>query len=260
VGTLSRDLDAYQRALAIYQRRGKAYNNSIAKDSGGNPYLIQKSDYNPANAYASSTGLPQGLIKMANKNTGEVSNASNAPAFVGATDNGDPNFLLLRQNPKGYETKVFSGVRKTGGGVDENNQPIPEKFYLNGVGGPDDGPVEVDMNKAKIIGVPDEEGNYTIEYQAPKFSTDPGDFNMKAPNPSPAEVQRDQRPSVVAQEGGLIGEVLASRGIKSGGGFPDRRLAINKAREDRAAASKLETEKAEAERLRLEAEAAQSPL
>lgn len=259
MGTLSRDLDAYQRALAIYQRRGNSYNRSIAQDPNGNPYLIQKSDYDPARAYATSDGAGvQGLIKMANKNTGAVSAATDAPAFVGATDNGDPNFLLLRQNPRGYESKVFSGVRKSGGGVDDNGYPIPEQFYING---PADSEgyataIPVDMNKAKVLGQPDENGNYTIEYQVPKFADKPDDFNMKAPNPSAAEIKRDQRPSVVAQEGGLIGEVLASRGIKSGGNFPGQREAINKARDDRAAAAKLEEEKLAAEKARLEAEEA----
>jgi len=251
MGTLSRDLDAYQRALAIYQRRGNSYNRSIAQDPNGNSYLIQKSDYDPARAYATSDGAGvQGLIKMANKNTGAVSAATDAPAFVGATDNGDPNFLLLRQNPRGYESKVFSGVRMIQGEDGTGQLVIP-----NGVdsdGAPTS--VPVDMSKAKVLGQPDENGNYTIEYQVPKFADKPDDFNMKAPNPSAAEIQRDQRPSVVAQEGGLIGEVLASRGIKSGGNFPGQREAINKARDDRAAAAKLEQEKLETERLRLEAE------
>jgi hypothetical protein len=267
MGTLSRDLDAYQRALAIYQRRGNAYNRSIAQDPNGNPYLIAKSDYNPENIYAGGA-LPQGKgtygsfgqasIRMADKNTGAVSIAENAPTFVGATDNGDPNFLLLRQNPRGYESKVFSGVRKSGGGVDDNGYPIPEQFYMNGPADGEGNPtaIPVDMNRAKVLGQPDESGNYTIEYQVPKFADKPDDFNMKAPDASPAAVRRDQRPSVVEQEGGLIGEVIASRGLKGGGDFPAQRGLINKARDDRAAAAKLEEEKLAAEKARLEAEEA----
>jgi hypothetical protein len=246
MGTLSRDLDAYQRALAIYQRRGNSYNRSIAQDPNGNPYLIAKSDYDPMSIYATSNGQPQGLIKMANKSTGAVSAATDAPTFVGATDNGDPNFLLLRQNPRGYESKVFSGVSKGEDG----------QFYLNTGSDENSTRVPVDMNKAKVLGEPDANGFYTIEYQVPKFADKPNDFNMEAPNPSAAEIKRDQRPSVVDQEGGLIGEVLASRGIKSGGNFPGQREAINKARDDRAAAAKLEEEKLAAEKARLEAEEA----
>lgn len=241
MGTLSREVDAYQRALAMYQRRAGSYNNSIAKDPNGNPYLIAKGDYDPARAYGTSGGVPSSAIKVADSKSGTVSTAPAGASFVGATDSGDPNYLLLRQNPRGTETKTFSGAR-----------------YVNGQIGMQQGRsfVPFDQSKVRIVGQPDANGRFTVEYDVPTFGEKPRDFNMKAPDASTAEVRRDQRPTVVDREGGLIGEVLASRGIKSGGSFPEQRGAINQAREDRAAATKLETEKAETERLRLEAEEA----
>jgi len=241
MGTLSREVDAYQRALATYQRRAGSYNNSIAKDPNGNPYLIAKGAYNPARAYGTSGGVPSSAIKVADSKSGTVSTATAAPTFIGATDSGDPNYLLLRQNPRGTETKTFSGARYANGqiGMQQGRTFFP-----------------FDQSKVRIVGQPDANGQFTVEYDVPTFGEKPRDFNMEAPDASTAEVRRDQRKSVVAREGGLIREVLASRGLKSGGSFPAQRETINKAREDRATAARLEEEKLAAEKARLEAEEA----
>lgn len=241
MGTLSREVDAYQRALAIYQRRSGAYNNSIAKDPNGNPYLIAKGDYDPARAYGTSGGVPSSAIKVADSKSGTVSTAPAGASFVGATDSGDPNYLLLRQNPRGTETKTFEGARYVNGQI---VMPRGRGF------------IPFDQSKVRIVGQPDADGKFTVEYDVPTFGEKPRDFNMEAPDASTAEIRRDQRPTVVEREGGLIGEVLASRGIKSGGNFPAQREAINQARDNRAAAAKLEEEKLAAEKARLEAEEA----
>jgi len=241
MGTLSRDLDAYQRALAIYQRRSGSYNNSIAKDPNGNPYLIAKGDYNPARAYGMQGGVPSSAIKVADSKSGTVSTAPSGVNFVGATDSGDPNYLLLRQNPRGTETKTFEGARYVNGqlGIQQGRSFTP-----------------FDQSKVRVVGQPDANGRVTVEYDVPTFGEKPRDFTMEAPDASAAAVRRDQRPSVVEQEGGLIGDLVASRGLKGSGDFPAQRGLINQARENRAATEKLEQEKLETERLRLEAEKA----
>jgi len=61
---------------------------------------------------------------------------------------------------------------------------------------------------------------YTIEYDVNSFIDKPGEFtetfDKKAPDPTKAQLDRAGQPSLAQQEMGLIGEVLQSRGLKTG--------------------------------------------
>jgi hypothetical protein len=232
MATLARDIDAYNRALTAYQRRAgsynsgvKKYNASVMKDPSGNPY-VYGGEYDPLAA-------PSGSFYTADKASGRL-NPTTAPAgYAGMTGIADsPGYSMLRQNPTGKETKIFTGAIKGGGGLDEKGTPQPEYFYVQGP--PDaEGSTQraLDASKVRVVGQtegggdPNSDGGYTpttytIEYDINSFLEKPGEFtetfDKKAPDPTKAQLDRAGQPSLAQQELGLIGEVLRSKGLKTG--------------------------------------------
>ena len=231
---LAREIDAYNRALAAYQRRAGSYNRGVGKynesfvrDPSGNPYAYS-GEYDPA-------GANTGQFYTADKASGKLTEAEAPAEYAGMTANTDsPGFSMLRQNPTGKETKTFTGATKGGGGTDRYGNPIPEYFYLPGVPNPANpmGPVtsrQLDASKVRVVekteGAKSGMGGssiptYTIEYDVNSFIDRPGEwtetFDKKAPDPTKAQLDRAGQPSLAQQERGLIGEVLHSRGLKSG--------------------------------------------
>ena len=234
MSVLARDIDAYNRAVAAYQRRagryhsgvGK-YNTSFVRDPSGNPYAYS-GEYDPA-------GFNTGQFYTADKASGQLTEAEAPAEYAGMTANTDsPGYSMLRQNPTGKETKIFTGATKGGGGTDRWGRPIPEHFYLPGVPDPGNpkGPVtsrRLDASKVRVVekteGARSGMGGgsiptYTIEYDVNSFQDKPGEwtetFDKKAPDPTKAQVVQAGRASLAQQEMGLIGEVLQSRGLKTG--------------------------------------------
>jgi hypothetical protein len=141
---------------------------------------------------------------------------------------------MLRQNPIGKETKIFTGATKGGGGTDRYGRPIPEHFYLPGVADPANpmGSVtsrRLDASKVRVVAVTEGARSgmggggiptYTIEYDVNSFQDKPGEwtetFDKKAPDPTKAQLNQAGQASLAQQEMGLIGEVLQSRGLKTG--------------------------------------------
>ena len=234
MSVLARDLDAYNRALAAYQRKAGSYNSAVdrfntsfVRDPSGNPYAYS-GEYDPA-------GFNSGQFYTADKASGQLTEAEAPAEYAGMTANTDsPGYSMLRQNPTGKETKIFTGATKGGGGTDGWGRPIPEHFYLPGVPDPGNprGPVtsrRLDASKVRVVektegarsgmggaGIP----TYTIEYDVNSFQDKPGEwtetFDKKAPDPTKAQVVQAGRASLAQQEMGLIGEVLRSKGLKTG--------------------------------------------
>lgn len=234
MSVLARDLDAYNRALQAYQRKAGGYNKSVdryntsfVRDPSGNPY-VYSGEYDPA-------GANTGQFYTANKASGQLTDAQAPAEYAGMTANTDsPGYSMLRQNPTGKETKIFTGATKGGGGTDRWGRPIPEYFYLPGVPDPGNprGTVtsrQLDASKVRVVektegarsgmagsGIP----TYTIEYDVNSFQDKPGEwtetFDKKAPDPTKAQLNQAGQASLAQQEMGLIGEVLQSRGLKTG--------------------------------------------
>jgi hypothetical protein len=230
VSVLARDLDAYQRALAVYNRQAKGqqqiantYNASIMRDANGNPYVYGGS-YDPL-------GATNGQFYTADQATGKLTTA-NAPAgYAGMSGISDsPGYSLLRQNPTGTQTKTLTNVYKGGGGVDDSGYAQPEYFYVAGEPNADGNATQkfIDPNKVRVISQKegaersDNDGGilrdptvYTIEYDAPTFMDKPApwtkEFTAKAPDPTKAELRRAASPSLAGQEAGLIGQVMQGR-------------------------------------------------
>ena len=234
MSVLARDLDAYNRALQAYQRKAGSYNKgvdryntSFVRDPSGNPYAYS-GEYDPA-------GANTGQFYTADKASGQLTEAEAPAEYAGMTANTDsPGYSMLRQNPTGKETKIFTGATKGGGGTDRFGKPIPEYFYLPGVPDPANpmSPPEarqLDASKVRVVAVT--EGakgmgggipTYTIEYDVNSFQDKPGEFtetfDKKAPDPTKAQIAQAVRPSLAQQEAGLIGEVVRGKGLKAGGG------------------------------------------
>jgi hypothetical protein len=232
MATLARDIDAYNRALQAYQRRAgsynsnvKKYNASIMKDPSGNPY-VYGGTYDPF----ATVG---GAFYTADKTSGRLTGVDAPAGYAGMTQIPDsPEFAMLRQNPTGKEVVTFTGATKVEGGVDENGNAYPAYFYVKGQ--PDaEGSTQrvLDASKARVIsqtpggGDPNSDSGYTpptytIEYDINSFSSKPGEFtetfDKKAPDPTKAQIDQANRLSPAQQEMGLIGEVLRSRGLKTG--------------------------------------------
>lgn len=246
MSVLARDLDAYNRALQAYQRKAGSYNKgvdryntSFVRDPSGNPYAYS-GEYDPA-------GFNTGQFYTADKASGQLTEAEAPAEYAGMTANTDsPGYSMLRQNPTGKETKIFTGATKGGGGTDSYGRPIPEHFYLPGVADPANpmGPVtsrRLDASKVRVVAVT--EGargmgggipTYTIEYDVNSFQDRPGEFtetfDKKAPDPTKAQIAQAVRPSLAEQEAGLIGEVVRGGGLKTGsGGLISSRMAASTA-------------------------------
>lgn len=235
---LARDIDAYNRALAAYQRRAGSYNSRVSKfndsmvrDPSGNPY-VYSGEYDPA-------GANTGQFYTADT-AGKLTDATAPAEYAGMTAIPDsPPYSMLRKNPIGKETKTFTGATKGGGGTDRYGNPIPEYFYIPGerdLGSPMSQPEarQLDASKVRVVAVT--EGakgmggsipTYTIEYDVNSFMDKPGEFtetfDKKAPDPTKAQLDRAGQPSLAQQEMGLIGEVLRSKGLKTG--FARRKMA-----------------------------------
>ena len=230
MSVLARDLDAYQRALAIYQRKAgkynkstEQYNASIMRDPTGNPYVYGGS-YDPL-------GATNGQFYTADQATGKLTTA-NAPAgYAGMSGISEsPGYSLLRQNPTGTQAKTLTNVYKGGGGVDDSGYAQPEYFYVAGEPNADGNATQkfIDPNKVRVISQKegaersDNDGGilrdptvYTIEYDAPTFMEKPApwtkEFTAKAPDPTFAELKQAATPSLADQEAGLIGQVMRGR-------------------------------------------------
>lgn len=233
---LARDIDAYNRALAAYQRRAGSYNSGVAKyndsmvrDPSGNPY-IYSGEYDPM-------GPNTGQFYTADT-AGKLTEATAPAEYAGMTAVPEsPPYSMLRKNPIGKETKTFTGATKGGGGTDRYGNPIPEYFYIpGGPPGPRGTPTSKQLDASKVRVVAVTEGakgmggsipTYTIEYDVNSFLNKPGEFtetfDKKAPDPTKAQLDRAGQPSLAQQEMGLIGEVLRSKGLKTG--FARRKMA-----------------------------------
>ena len=232
MATLARDIDAYQRALAAYQRRANSYNSgankyraSIMTDPSGNPY-VYGGEYDPLTP-------PTGSFYTADKTSGQLA-AVEAPAgYAGMTAIPEsPPYSMLRQNPTGKETKTLTGVTKGGGGTNEWGVTEPEYFYVQGPSDSEGNSSQrrLDASKVRVVGKTEGERTdyrggaspttYTIEYDVNSFLDKPGEwtetFDKKAPDPTKAQIDRAGQPTLAQQEMGLIGEVLRSRGLKTG--------------------------------------------
>lgn len=246
MSVLARDLDAYNRALAIYQRKAgkynkstEQYNASIMRDPTGNPYVYGGS-YDPL-------GATNGQFYTADQATGKLTTA-NAPAgYAGMSGISDsPGYSLLRQNPTGTQAKTLTNVYKGGGGVDDSGYAQPEYFYVAGEPNADGNATQkfIDPNKVRVISQKegaersDNEGGifrdptvYTIEYDENSFLQKPGawteTFDKTAPDPTKAQLAQAARPSLAEQEMGLLGEVIRGRGLKTGTGLIGSRMSAN---------------------------------
>lgn len=243
MSVLARDLDAYNRALQAYQRKAGTfnrgvdrYNTSFVRDPSGNPYAYS-GEYDPA-------GFNTGQFYTADKASGQLTEAEAPAEYAGMTANTDsPGYSMLRQNPTGKETKIFTGAIKSGGGTDRFGNPQPEYFYIPGEPSPDGLSTSrrLDASKVRVVGQTEGQRSgmgggsnptYTIEYDVNSFQDKPGEFtetfDKKAPDPTKAQIAQAVRPSLAEQEAGLIGEVVRGKGLKTGsGGLIGSRMAAD---------------------------------
>jgi hypothetical protein len=243
MSVLARDLDAYNRALQAYQRKVGTfnkgvdqYNASVMKDPAGNTY-VYGGEYDPL-------GPNSGQFYTADKTSGNLSEATAPAGYAGMTGIPDsPGYSMLRQNPTGKETKIFTGAIKSGGGTDRFGNPQPEYFYIPGEPSPDglSTSKRLDASKVRVVGQTEGQRSgmgggsnptYTIEYDINSFQDKPGEwtetFDKTAPDPTKAQVAQAVRPSLAEQEAGLIGEVIKGKGLKTGsGGLIGSRMAAD---------------------------------
>lgn len=222
MSVLARDLDAYKRALEIYQRKvarhnakASQYDQSMAKDANGNN-LIQ--DANGNLKAADSTGalvdakLPEGFDRKK----------------YGASEIPDaPGYFALRQNPTGQHTEEVSGAYRIADpdtGVESYYTPVAQssdsgatRQRVEGEGWqvkrenstPYSGPYSAENQSPTT---------YDLTRQVPEYLARPDafteQFSQKAPSYTKAMAAAASRPSYAQQEAGLIGEVMRGRGVR----------------------------------------------
>lgn len=218
MSVLARDLDAYKRALAVYQRKvarhnakASQYDQSMAKDANGNN-LIQ--DANGTLKAADSTGalvdakLPEGFDRKK----------------YGASEIPDaPGYFALRQNPIGKRTEEVSGAYRIADpdtGVEMYYTPVA----ATGDSGDTRQRVEGDGWQVKreipgqMSGDSQTASSYDLTRQVPEYLARPDafteQFSQKAPSYTKAMAAAASRPSYAQQEAGLIGEVMRGRGVR----------------------------------------------
>ena len=237
MSVLARDVDAYNRALAAYQRKAGTfnkgvdqYNASMVRDSNENPYVYQ-GEYDPiAKNY--------GNFYTADKTSGKLTGTIAPAGYAGITAIADsPGFSMVRQNPTSTQTKTRADVYKNAGGFDEYGNKGAEFYYVIGPPDAEGNGTQKILNPDKIRVIDQKEGaeirdgngdiaraptTYTIEYDENSFADRPPDWNetfdKKAPDPTKAQIRQASRPSLAQQEAGLVGEVIRARGLKTGSG------------------------------------------
>lgn len=222
---LANDMDAYQRAFETYKRRAQSYNGSIMKDANGNTYLFGTNYVSSGGGQIDEAGFPvygsspnavnpQGFYakgvapqaydpnpQVANKTTGVVgSTRDNPTGYVGLTNTDDGRYALARTRAQTYKPVTLEGITQIGG-----------KYYY--------GDNQLDPSKVEIKALPKARPRdaqlYTATYQAPDtFVEKPETFTMQAPEGTQAQGRRMTQGGLADQERGLIGEVMASKGIK----------------------------------------------
>lgn len=209
---LSRDIDAYQRALDQYNRSLRrhnagvdAYNSTLVRGTDGNPVVVD-----------SGYGIVQGALPP-----GQTANT------YGKTEvEGNPGMFVLRKDPIRQSSETLRDVRYQGPMVDEAG-PVSSGYYYQVTGSdPEGGETrqqlggEWRMTEQTGFGEAPSDNRYTVERNTSEYMAKPAEwtreFNRKAPAPTKAEYIRAQLPSLAAVEGGLIGDVLRSGGLKSG--------------------------------------------
>jgi len=228
VSVLARDLDAYQRALAVYNRQAKGqqrvantYNESVLRDPNGNPYIYSGEN----NPYAA----PTGQFYVADAATGKLTAATAPNNYAGMTAMADnPGYSLLRQNPTGAQTRTIAGVKLAPPTVNGRTGEVidPGYYYIETPGNRSTGATQTRLDPSKFKVVSEEKGafrsgdpsTYTVQYDAPTFMDKPApwtkEFTAKAPDPTFAELKQAATPSLADQEAGLIGQVMQGRGAR----------------------------------------------
>lgn len=183
---LARELDEYQRALDTYARQARGFNNkqkafqdSVLKDANGNIYLASD----------------DGTVYLAPPGGGEASRAD-----LPGDDSGLYQYGLTPSSQAGY-----SFVR------DPSKSPGAKQEVRTGVwlrgrwsGGDALGPGW----SQRIWNGP------ATRWDPNSFSKDPGEWTKTqptAPEYAEAAARRMARPSLAAQEGGLISDVIRTR-------------------------------------------------
>jgi hypothetical protein len=223
MSVLARDLDAYKRALEMYQRKvakhntkASQYEQSMVRDANGNS-LIRDAN---------------GSIKAADSATGNLVDAKLPegfdPAKYGATEIPDaPGYFSLRQNPTGKRTEEVSGAYRQvdpDTGVESYYTPIAEssdsgtgRSRVEGQGWqvkrenstPYSGPYSAENQSPTT---------YDLTREVPEYLDRPDpfteQFKQKAPSYTKAMAAAASRPSYAQQEAGLIGEVMKGRGVR----------------------------------------------
>lgn len=214
MSVLSREIDAYQRALDAWQRQANkhnrkvdAYQQSMVRDDQGRQ-LVQYG----------------GRVFAVDPATGALAPAETAPgAQYGLTDlPGNPGILALRQNPIGTREETMSGALRT---EDEGRQ----YYYTRDFSGGEGGEVRTELGPEWRL-ASEQAGQYQSadSYDAPTYTLTrdvgvypeaPGaieGFNRQAPNPSMAQARAARRPSLAQIEAGLIGQVIRGGGVRQG--------------------------------------------
>lgn len=212
MSVLARDIDAYQRAVEAYNRQLRKhnkgvsqYNQTLVTDANGNPMLRDAS----GNVYA---------VGQDGRLSGGALPDGRTVADYGATNiEGDSRFLMLRQNPTTRNVEQVTGavaVRDDNGNIIGYQVPNSE-----GVGqnlGPEYRVVDQRTTGGEIP-----QTTYTLERDASTYMDRPGAFEGKLrgtkPDPSMAQVRRMFNPGMAAQERGLVGQVIRSNGLATGG-------------------------------------------
>lgn len=224
MSVLSRELDSYQRAVDAYQRQLNSYNrkvdayqNTLVRDANGNLLVVDGSG-------AVLSADSEGKLTPSAAPSGSLGD-------YGLTEMPDDNrFRLLRQNPTKSERESRDDVR-----LFVDSETGEQYYYTLTPGYGDAGPtqerlgpewrLEEALPQKMVPGYGDSGGYY--EPQQFRFSRDISgfterppewdrEFNRQAPDPTAAQIRRASMPSMAQIEGGLVGEVMRSGGVRMG--------------------------------------------
>lgn len=223
MSVLSRELDSYQRAVDAYQRQLNSYNRGVQRY---NDTLVRDADGNLLVVDSSGSVMKvdaEGRVTPGNLPSGTVQDYG-----ISAIPD-ESRFRMLRQ---GEPTEAN---RETASGVMRYYDPESGEEYYYTLGAEQyEGSRSMDRlgpewrMERRIPG--QQAGWGDSEYYTPdtyEFSRDasvylekPQDwakqFNRTAPDPTFAQVKRAGMPSMAQIEGGLIGEVMRGKGVRSG--------------------------------------------
>lgn len=212
MSVLAREAASYQSAVDQYQRLAQGFNNSLLRDASGNVLVLINGQYFSVPAQGGQATLADSFTTS----DGRTLDPTQLAQYGSTQSPGDPNVMLVRQNPTSSAVNTVSGLSATS---DESGNVT----YYTAL--PDGGSQIYRPPPGAVVtytlNPPTTEGGtpmYTATEMIYQYPGEPPAFTKKAPDPTNAQLRRANQGSWADAErmAGLETGIIRGAGLKGG--------------------------------------------